>query len=250
MKKIIALILVISIVCTLFIPVTSASDIAVKAGMTDVLDILKHVARVQRLSAVKQVQLDFDGNGIDIIDALAILKGLAKMTELPTLRPIKEVDFQVLYYTRRGNILCNHFKLDESASIVKSLDELRDLTDDCDCWEFNQSFFEDKALIAFRFAHGYLGARSVIELTREEDVLTLHSTKLTKGGGSLMVESFQVILLVDRSDIEGVQLQLSRHQFTPSCSAHYGDGWSCVCIQMKIINKFNEWLEENKYIQP
>lgn len=60
------------------------------ATTNDALDILRHVAGLQRMSAERAWQLDLDQNNITTADALKILEGLAGLAELAPIPPLPE----------------------------------------------------------------------------------------------------------------------------------------------------------------
>jgi uncharacterized secreted protein with C-terminal beta-propeller domain len=56
------------------------------ANLDDAMEILRHLAKIELLTAVKEVRFDFNRDGrITIADALMVLNGLARVTDLPLI---------------------------------------------------------------------------------------------------------------------------------------------------------------------
>jgi hypothetical protein len=90
-KKILSLILTISMICSIIMPIKAnelVTEVHETAGITEALDTLKHLANIQKLTGWREVQLDVDfDNAITINDTLIILKGLAGIIDRPILKP-------------------------------------------------------------------------------------------------------------------------------------------------------------------
>jgi hypothetical protein len=101
MKKLTALILTMSVVCSLIPPVKVNADntvVTTQATINDALAILKHLAGVEELSPVRRVTLDLNGDfNITIADVLVILKGLAGITARPHVVVVPELQIKQDY---------------------------------------------------------------------------------------------------------------------------------------------------------
>jgi hypothetical protein len=105
-KKVTALILTISMICSLIPSIKAIEQVAETqetAGIEDALDILKHLAGVEILSVTRRMELDFrSDNTFNIDSVLIILKGLAGLTERPVLHKTKWGDNLVEYLSQYG----------------------------------------------------------------------------------------------------------------------------------------------------
>jgi len=87
-KQLIALLLTATMLCTMIVPIGAATELVSTrtADMSDVLDILKTIAKMHTPTVARSYQLDFEkDNKITIKDALEVLKSIAKMRETLTL---------------------------------------------------------------------------------------------------------------------------------------------------------------------
>ena len=85
MKKLFALVCISGMLCTLILSSGAFTDTTKKADISDALEVLKHLVKIQELPIE---QIDFDGDGeITILDALTVLKSLAGMSE-PIILPL------------------------------------------------------------------------------------------------------------------------------------------------------------------
>jgi hypothetical protein len=93
MKRRILSVLITAAIMITAIPLSASVEaFSREADITDVLDILKHLSNIQKATGERAVQLDLDRDTqITINDALVGLKGLAGITERPTVKykPVK-----------------------------------------------------------------------------------------------------------------------------------------------------------------
>jgi hypothetical protein len=84
MKKILAAIGTVCMICTMILP-TKAADLP-PPTLDDAIDILMHIVGLHELSIERVWLLDFDGDGIlTTADALAILKGVVGLDKMPIM---------------------------------------------------------------------------------------------------------------------------------------------------------------------
>jgi len=94
-KQLIALLLTATMLCTLIMPVGASkpdTDSPSKVTILDALEILKHLAKMKSI---------YDGTWVfpKTMDALEVLKYLAKMTPRPVLPLEREVEYEPKYYS-------------------------------------------------------------------------------------------------------------------------------------------------------
>jgi hypothetical protein len=104
MKKLLAIVCIIALLCPLMLPITATATPASTVRISDALNILKHLAQLQPLTAEQIEKYDFFGDGrVTINSALEVLKYLARQPNRVNVLWLERAFFEYLSVGNRWN---------------------------------------------------------------------------------------------------------------------------------------------------